>query len=164
MKPVFSYLILVGTPLIGLLVILHLGQGLSAPISVRGLWSLDADFSPLKGSPCADLFNTINQPALSISQSGKHLLLSLNAGEKVALRGECGENTITADLLNRPDDAALSKTCVAARTIHIEATVNTEAAQTRLNGLLTIPACPECGPVPFTAIRQQQAGKKGEVH
>ncbi len=71
---IIAYILLVGLPILGLVGILKTGRGKSAPISVDGTWTFQADPSRLAALPCGKSLATSD---LAISQSGESFTLSL---------------------------------------------------------------------------------------
>ena len=97
MKTVFHYLFLATMPILGILGLLHLGSRLQAPASIGGEWQLELTPSAINEAGCATLPDAAVQPSLEILQSGTHLILELNIGEEMSLRGRLDELTITTD-------------------------------------------------------------------
>ncbi|HEV2175793.1 MAG TPA: hypothetical protein VGW33_01095 [Terriglobia bacterium] len=155
-KLVAVYLGLVGVPLLGLLGVLRVGRRLAAPISVGGSWNLQADFRTLTEAPCRELLSSINQPFLSISQSGANLVFTLNNSQKTTVVGTLNRTTLAmggAEPLSSP-----SRTCADPQAIYLAATVSTQGKNRVLTGTLGISGCASCAPVSFHAVRQASGG------
>ena len=75
-----AYAVLVVLPIAGLFGVLKQGRSLAAPISVDGVWRLDADLSQIAALPCGSSLASTQYAAVTISQSGKNFTLSLNNG------------------------------------------------------------------------------------
>src|SRR5205814_10629530 len=73
MRVVLLYLGLVGLPVLGILVLLQVGQTLSAPISLAGTWN--AQLSPKSEATAADLGLLPRPMVLTITQSGSVVFL-----------------------------------------------------------------------------------------
>jgi hypothetical protein len=69
-------MLLVGLPVLALMGILEAGRAVAAPLSIRGEWTLEFD----SGATCARDLAALKQPALSISQSGPDVIITLNDG------------------------------------------------------------------------------------
>ena len=126
-----AYILLVGLPLLGLLGILDLGRGIAAPPAVGGEWT--AQFT---SAACAAA--ELRQPALSISQSGTELVVTLNDGRGTTF------------------PATLSDGRLSAR--NLTATVTGEPGERVLQGRITVAGCT---PIAFRAQRQKPSSKGG---
>ncbi len=158
-KLILSYICLVGIPLLGLIGIVRAGQRLQAPISVGGIWNVEADFSPLSGKPCGDALGSGKQPLLSISQSGDRVLLTLNNPQATALAGTIHGSALAAG--NEDAGDPVGGQCTAAQAIGVSAAVTEDGEERALTGVFKLISCPECAPVSFHATRQA-AAKRGE--
>ncbi len=160
MKSIFLYAFLVGVPILGLLGILRLGEGLTPPVSVGGAWSVEVSSQTVvDDSACGNSLIHSDQPVLSISQSGPRLLLTFNNAEKTTLAGEIHDVTITAGVgpESAPTAAKASDDDVGA--IHLEASLDRQTEPDRLLGALTLTECHTTAP--FTAVRQQYKSDGG---
>jgi hypothetical protein len=141
-KSVLLYVVLVGTPLLGLLSIIEAGEKIVPPRSVGGDWELAGDSgSELAGSCLAAAFT--RQPSkLVVSQSGPHLELMFLGRPKLAVTA-----TLTgADLAGSfalPDGTNCS----------LSARVIPEPTGDRMTVTLTQASCPRCAATRFDAIR-----------
>lgn len=160
-KLVLAYVFLVGLPLLGLLGILRAGQHLSPPISVGGVWNLEADFSPLASAPCRQLLASVNQPFLSIAQSGTNLVFSLNTPQRTALPGTIQGTTLTMGSERARATEGANGNCGDPQTIYLKAVINRQGEERLLTGILGINGCEECVPVSFRAVRQVSSGRGG---
>src|SRR5258707_12075227 len=77
---VIAYVFLVVLPVLGLVGVLKSGRGLSAPFSVDGAWKIES--SRPSASPCGNFLSSISNAPLSISQSGRALVVTLS-GTKI---------------------------------------------------------------------------------
>ncbi len=143
MKAIRDYLILVGVPILGVIILLHLGQGLQAPASIGGLWVAPELSGSLQGLTCGRELNLGDYPFLTISQSGPHLRIILGDSDLTAMSGTLDGLALTADE-SAPADDALA--------LRLEATVDREAEPDVLSGRLLVENCPDS--FPFTALRQ----------
>jgi hypothetical protein len=154
-KPVLTYVVLVGLPMLGVLEALQLGRGLRAPTRVVGKWVLQPDASYTGGSNCVKLLSLLKDPVLSMSQSGTHLVLSFNDGLKTSLTGSIEQTSLAASVSSQPESSVGEAGCDGGR-IYLKAIVEGEPEQQRLSGTLMMPGCHECSPVSFTGLRQRQ--------
>ena len=160
---VIAYCCLVGAPLLGLFGILEAGKHLTPPFSVGGTWSLEADFSPLAVTPCADsLPMTLPQPELAISQSGKYLVVIFNDRRSNPVAGRIESTTLTAGVSRLPsaDDGRRNDN---QSPFYLTANVNRQRGQHSLTGTLFFNGCSGHVTIPFRAARQQPppSGKSG---
>lgn len=81
-----------GIPLLGLLGILEAGRGIAAPPPISGDWTLQFD----SAASCASGPAGLQQPALSISQSGTAALITVNDGHATTLEATLDSATLTA--------------------------------------------------------------------
>ena len=147
MKTVFHYLFLATMPILGILGLLHLGSRLQAPASIGGEWQLELTPSAINEAGCATLPDAAVQPSLEILQSGTHLILELNIGEEMSLRGRLDELTITT---------------IQSGTAAFQATVDRQSEPDRLAGTLTLPTCRKM--LAFTGSRQPHTLKDAGGH
>jgi hypothetical protein len=155
---ILAYVLLVGLPLIGLLAVLRSGRSLTAPISVDGLWQIQADPARLAALPCGKSIAAAPDTALAISQSGRNFTLSLANGPKTEASGVLEGHTLKASLA--PSVAwSAEPGCGENRELSLVATVDSKAEPQSLAGYFSVNHCPACAPVEFHAIRQ--ASKKG---
>lgn len=154
MRTVRIYLLLVGGPLLGVIVVLHLGSSLQTQTCVAGMWNIEANFSGFESSPCAKLLTTIKQPALRIRQSGTQLLLRLNNDEQTTITGRLwGTNLIAGIPFAERTTAELS--CSGSNAVYLSAEVHKEMSEPlQLSGQLRIAGCQGCSSLTFKAKRE----------
>ena len=159
MRSVLLYLFLVGVPVLAVSAVLRAGQRLRAPLFVEGTWRVERGSSTSAESPCADALINADR-TLTISQSGSHLLLTLNDETGTTLAGEIRDATITAgtDLLpsQSPVDGRGARV-----SIQVHATVERGSDADRLQGFLSSYACPTSTPVAFSARRVGDGPPRG---
>jgi hypothetical protein len=152
---VLAYVFLVALPVLGLVGILKRGRSLSAPFSVDGIWKIESGNLP--ASPCGNFLTAVSNAPLSISQSGKSLLVTLvvtlSGGTKTA-SGTLENKTIKAQFTGTPEmtqcgDGALNLT----------ATLDSAAEPRTLSGTLSVEGCASasCAPMEFRAVRQPRS-------
>jgi|HubBroStandDraft_1064217.scaffolds.fasta_scaffold00001_178 hypothetical protein len=155
---ILAYVFLVALPVVGLIGVLKSGRKLTAPISVDGLWQLQADPVRLAALPCGKTLAQNPNTALVISQSGKNFTVSLSNDPKSTSSGVLEGNTLKALLV---PSVAWSAGCGDSRELSLVATVDPKADPRSLAGLLSVNHCPACASVEFHAVRQTPQLKKG---
>ena len=154
-----AYAVLVVLPIAGLFGVLKHGRSLGAPISVDGVWRLQADLSQLAALPCGSSLASTQYAAVTISQSGKNFTLSLNNGPKATASGVLEGTTLKAFVL--PSAAWASQAgCGSDHVLTLIATVDPKSEPRTLAGLLSVSECSSCAPVELRAVREIQAGGK----
>jgi hypothetical protein len=92
-----AYLILVVLPLLGIVAVLRNGRTLVAPVSVGGLWRIQANSDNVVlpcGKPLA-----VADASFTISQSGKHFTLNFASSFMSSTSGAVEGNFISATIL-----------------------------------------------------------------
>jgi hypothetical protein len=128
-------MLLVGVPVLCLFGILEIGKGIAAPPSIGGEWTVRFD----PAANCASGLAPLRQPAVSISQSGRGALITLNDGRSTTFPATIAGATLTAASLT--------------------ATIAGKPSERILEGKLDFDGC---APMAFRAIRQGPAKKSGE--
>jgi hypothetical protein len=155
-----AYALLVALPIVGLVGVLKRGHTLTAPISVDGLWQLQADPAQLAALPCGKTLGQNPETALAISQSGRNFTLSLANGPKSSASGIVDGTTLKASILpsgSWSEDAG----CGAGRELSLVATVDPKLYPRSLSGMLSVSHCESCGSVEFHAVRLAPGAKSG---
>lgn len=164
---VVAYVLLVGLPLLGLAGVLKSGRSLVAPISVDGVWKIDADAGRLgaqstsqtASQSCDKTVASLAAGSLGISQSGKSLVLTFNNGSKAVASGALEGKSISASfMLSR--DASSDNHC-GDQPITLAATIDPLVEPRSLSGVLSVNGCPSCTPLEFRAVRQPRAPSGG---
>lgn len=137
MKALTHYLLLVGIPVLGVLGVLQLGQGLTAPKAVAGTWTLEAVSPPSGNATCAVLKEAAQAQTLAIEQSGPELMLELG---EMRVDGRIDGNVVRA----------------ASAPVSIDASLEPSGA---MRGALSFPSCPASSRLTFTAARQLSQGE-----
>jgi len=158
-KLIFAYILLVGIPLLGLLAILRAGERLTPPRYLGGAWTLEADFTSLANQACRNLFSSLRQPFLSISQSGPALDLTLNNSQRTTLPGTLENSSLTVGVGRRASPSA-GGNCLDPQAIWLRAEIAQQAGQRILIGTLGVAGCPGCSPIPFRAQRQDSSPRE----
>jgi hypothetical protein len=157
---ILAYILLVGLPIVGLVAVIKSGRGLTAPISVDGLWRIQVDPESLASLPCGKAIAENPETTLAISQSGKNFTLSLANGPRSTSSGTIDSAAVKASIAPAPDWSAQAG-CGASQGLTLVATVDAKADPRTLAGHLSANNCPTCGVVPFHAVRQNPPVKRG---
>jgi hypothetical protein len=147
---VIAYVLLVGVPLLGLAGVLKAGHALTAPISVDGTWTLQTDTATLCGW-------TLQNPVLTISQSGRDLVVGLNNGLNAAGTGTLAGATMDAAL---PLPATAADHCGSDATLALRAAIDSKAEPKTMLGTISVNGCASCPDVSYRALRQTHFTKK----
>jgi hypothetical protein len=141
-----GYLCLVGLPLIAVLLIVKLGEGIPALPSVEGSWAMEAPAQPAPAGECAGFLQGFGGRTLSVSQSGRFLAASWDHQPKIKLRGllEGSEFTLSSA-------AKLRGACEEAP-LRIDGLVLDAAGQRTLSARLSVPACAACGELKLVSV------------
>lgn len=157
---IIAYILLVALPIVGLVGVLKTGRGLTAPISVDGLWQLLADPVRMASLPCGKSLGQSPETALAISQSGKNFTLSLTNGPTSTASGTLEGTRLTASIM--PSAVWSEETgCGVGRQLSLVATVDLKTEPRSLAGMLSVNDCPSCATVEFRAVRLAPPAKKG---
>ncbi len=137
-------------PVLGLVAILKSGRGLSAPFSVDGAWKIES--SRPSASPCGNFLSSVSTAPLSISQSGKALVVTLS-GTKTTT------GTLEGKILKAQFSGADKSSAAECGngSLTLTATLDPLAEPRTLSGTLAIEGCAACAPLEFHAIRQPKS-------
>ena len=157
MKALRLYIPLVGLPLLGLLVVLHAGERLTAPPGLRGEWAVRAVSSTAlpAGEPrsCLAAAAAGMLHRFSVEQSGPRI--------EVTLRNPEGEGWARSDARVGTGAAsgAVSGTgnaaCVGTPRLTL---VFTGLVPDSVRGTIAPSGCDDCPTVRFTAVRRRRTG------
>ncbi len=157
-KLIWSYVFLVGLPLLGLVCTLHAGAISPAPMAVRGNWTVEADLNSWRGLSCGKLLTEARQPMFRISQAGRTLAVAINNHEKTLLTGTSVGAILTATRANgeEGDEGAhgLGAGCSDPHPFGLQATVKENGKQRSLAGTFILDGCVACPALTFRAVRQ----------
>lgn len=156
----FAYVLLVALPLVGLAGVLRSGRNLYAPMSVGGLWKVNANQDQLAALACGKSLLAQNA-AFTISQSGKAFTLNFANSAWAAASGAVVGNTINATLI--PSAIATKDPGCAEHSLLLAATVDTSATPRSMQGTLRAENCPGCAAIEFRGIRSELVNAK-ETH
>jgi hypothetical protein len=158
---VFAYVLLVGVPLLGLAGVLRTGRTLTPPISVDGVWRVEANTSHLPPQSCSKAFSSLANSSFVISQSGKSLVLTFGGPSKTIASGVIEGKSVTAS--TGPGVSSIDLGCGADQSLVLTATVDSKSEPRSLAGVLAVNNCASCMPVEFHAVRQPR-GQAGGAH
>jgi hypothetical protein len=164
---VVAYVLLVALPLLGLAGVLKSGRSLVAPISVDGIWKIEAEAgrlsspspSPSPSPSCDQTVSSLAAGSLVISQSGKGLVLTFSNGSKTVASGVLDGKSLTASFVPARD-ASRDNRC-GDQLITLAAVIDPRIEPRSLNGVLSVNGCPSCAPLEFRAVRQPRAPSGG---
>ena len=153
MKSVLLYLVLVGTPFLGLLGILQIGEKLEAPVSVGGSWAVESTTAQALERSCAPLEAPGDRLELTISQSGRYVQLRLNDAAKTSMTGRLHARTLTARRV-LASGAHARNDCGATTEAELQLEVHHRSGGAdRLSGSWRVPGCDACPTQSFRAVR-----------
>jgi hypothetical protein len=153
---IVAYVLLVGLPVVGLAGVLKRGRSITAPISIDGTWTLQADPGSLAALACGKS-PALSDLAMAISQSGGSLTLTLGNGTKSPASGVLVGRTLKASILpSWSDDAECS-----GRELSLVANVDPTSNPRSLSGTISLSDCTACQPVEFRARRTPPAAQGG---
>ena len=155
---VLAYVFLVGLPVLGLVAVLKSGRGLNAPFSVDGAWKIDSGTGRLSTSPCGDFLSSLSNAPISISQSGKTLVVTLSGGTRTAT-GTIDGKALQAQFMGA-DSLSANRSGIAEcsdRNLILAAILDPIPDPRTLNGTLSVEDCSSCAPVEFHAVRQPRS-------
>ncbi len=148
MRSISLYLVLVGAPLLGLLLILRAGERLVPPRSIGGTWELDDRSVEQLGTACPS-FEFRERPAvLVVAQSGTRAEVKLADRRRTSLAV-----TLDGDSLAGALDLAPGRGC-AAGPVAFRARVAGAAGAERMTGTLGAVDCAQCPAAGFVAVRR----------
>lgn len=162
MRHVLAYLLVVGGPLLGLLGVLRVGQGIRAPMAVHGAYVLQvADSASLRPQPCLRYLLSGTDSTLHIAQSGAQLVGTLGPEKNVALRGALDGDSLrltgAIDAASVPDSVA----CAAGDSLYLAAHASRNETVKRMDGTVATGACAACRAIGISAERPRgYAGRR----
>jgi hypothetical protein len=160
---VVAYVLLVGLPLLGLAGVLKSGRSLVAPISVDGIWKIEAGASRLSSAlasqSCDKTVASLAVGSLGISQSGKSLVLTFSGGSKAVASGALEGKNLSASFVPARD-ASPDNRC-GDQLITLAATIDAQVEPRSLSGVLSVNGCASCVPLEFRAVRQPRTPTGG---
>lgn len=160
MKQMFSYIVMVSLPLIGVFGTLPYGRSLEVPASVGGEWAVETDDGT--SSLCARAAGKTDGGLLSVSQSGQHVSLTFICEVRLSLSGEVRKSTLIAIGYGTLPPGT-DNTCNTGK-MSLNATLEHSAGKEYLAGTLTAIGCPGLRTIAFRALRQRQTSSFSPSH
>lgn len=151
-----AYFFLVALPVTGLFAILRSGRTLTAPASVDGAWKIEANLDDLAALGCVKSAASLQDSTLTISQSGKNLIVSLPDFAKASGAGTIEGNSLNANVLTGNTAAGCGQ-----RTLALSATLDRKNTPKSLNGILSASDCDSCKQVAIRAVHMTPAVRAG---
>jgi hypothetical protein len=151
---VIAYVFLVALPVLGLVGILKSGRSLTAPFSVDGAWKIESNH--LSASPCGNLLSPVFNAPISISQSGKSLVVSISGGAKTTA-GTLEGKIIKAQFAAAEVGTDKPGADCGGGGLTLTATLDPMAEPRTLSGTLAVEGCASCTPMEFRAVRQPRS-------
>lgn len=161
MRFVIAYCFLVILPVVAFIHVLKKERDMSAPRSVDGTWKLKANDLELAMLLCRKSASNVQASSITISQSGKSLMLELHSELAASGPGVIEGDNVKASLLPLPVGPD-QKACFSGRLLTLNATVDARAGLGSLAGTLSVEACPTCQTLGFNAARQAHKLSKEE--
>jgi hypothetical protein len=156
---VLAYIFLVILPLVGLAGILKAGRGMSAPVSIDGVWNVQLDSALADSQPCGKALAGILDKTIAIAQSGRTFVVTLPSDARLTGSGTLDGTALHASLPG-PQQSD-SSSCLEQRDLSLVASVEKKAEASFLAGTLSVPNCATCASVAFHAERQASLALKG---
>lgn len=149
--------------MLGLVGILRGGMRLTPPAAVRGNWIVETDLTRWHGMPCDATAADAPQPLLSIVQSGRDLIITLNNAEKTVLAGTINPssllsaNSVGSEKAKAASHAAAG--CPDPHSLRLDARLNNQENEGSLSGTISFDDCSSCSPLAFSAVRKEADGR-----
>jgi len=146
------YLLLVGTPLLGLVGLLRVGERIEAPSAIAGTWAVDSAFSRAVERGCFPRAFA-EATAFEITQSGRFVRLTANDAAATTFEGRLDGGALVARGARAAPTTALPQ-CAAPRATELRLRLLDDAGTQQLAGSWGLPECAACRALPFRATRQ----------
>jgi hypothetical protein len=158
MRTVLLYFLLVGLPVAGVFGLLRIGRGLQPPASVGGKWQVEASAITPRSNECGRTPLTVE--SLSISQSGRWLLVALNDQRSFMLSGEIDREAVTAELDTWEQGVSRQIELPTILRAVIDRGNGQGSGAHRMVGVFAIEGCPSRSEISFTAVRNVAGGNR----
>jgi hypothetical protein len=162
MRSVLLYVFLVGVPVLAISGILRVGQRLRSPIFVEGTWNVERASNTGPDSSCGCSLINADRTVLTVSQSGSHLLVTLNDENRTTFAGKIRNATITATIARPESYTSPDAQGFSSASIQLNATVEREGESDRLLGAFMFYDCPTSTMTSFSAKRQVASTVHGQ--
>lgn len=153
---IVAYTLLVGLPLLGLAAVLRAGRGLSAPISVDGVWKFSTDSANLPAGQCSKSLAWLQDSLVTVSQSGKGLTLSLNNGSRAVGSGVIEGTSLNVAVPLR-EVSANQPGCGSNVVLTLTGTIDAKIQPRSMLGTVSVNGCSSCSSVKYRAVRQTRS-------
>ena len=159
-KFVLAYTLLVGLPLLGLAGVLRFGRGLTAPISVDGVWQFGTDQAHLPHGKCGKGLASLEGSLVTFSQSGRELTVTVNNEWSATGSGVIEGTTLNATVpllqasTNEPG-------CGSDNVLTLRATIDPKLEPRSMQGMVSFHECASCSSVSYQAVRQTRSSRSG---
>ncbi|HJU72220.1 MAG TPA: hypothetical protein VJ717_00630 [Gemmatimonadaceae bacterium] len=145
MRSALWYLLLVGMPVLALMGVLRLGQGLDAPRAVHGLYAVTYDSAT--SGPCIANLTSAQPNELTVAQSGTRL--DVRVGDLLLVGAIAGDSVYAA----APGKAFRTASCETLDSVAVTAVVVRTGSERALVGQVMFRGCATCAPARFRALR-----------
>ena len=141
---------MVGVPLLGVLLVLHAGEGLSAPTAIHGTWRVRTMDLPAAAARCLAGITPDSMHTMVLSQSGPEVTVAIRSADQ----------SDWADATVRIAGAAASGTLAGgavsdcAGPVRLSLTFGSRPVADSLFGTVADPACATCALLTFVATRR----------
>jgi hypothetical protein len=153
MKSVLLYLVLVGTPFLGLLGILRVGETLDAPVSIEGSWEIDRPTTEALERACAPLETAEDRLEMTVAQSGQYVQVRFSDMEQTSMIGRLHVGTLTVREVIACSAPARS-ICGTATMVVLQIRLRRQSGEAdELTGWWKMPECDACPRQSFRALR-----------
>lgn len=153
---VAGYLTLVGLPLVAVLLILKLGEGIQPPPAIDGAWLMEAT-EPMAGGDCAGFLGGFAGRTLTVSQSGRFLSASWDHQPQTTMRGTLEGNEFTLSSAGEPQGGCEQGP------LRIDGLVLEAGGKHALDARLSAPACDGCGELKLSSPSQSGRSATGSA-
>jgi hypothetical protein len=157
---VIAYILLVVLPLLGLAGVLKFGRGLSAPISVDGVWKFATDAAHLPDGKCGNALASLQDSLVTLSQSGKALTVTVNNEWSATGTGVIEGTTLNATLPLFPASTN-GAGCGSDNVLTLRATVDPKLEPRSMRGMVSFDECASCASASYQAVRQTRSSRSG---
>ncbi len=143
------YVAVVGSSLLGVFAVLRVGEGLTAPPAVAGVWNLD--FRRGDATACEAAL-PVDARRMTIAQSGQFLVLHFDDRRALQMAARLRDGKILGQ--SKEDRAAAPlPDCPGAPRAEVELDVAGSGSGARLDGVLRLAACARCPALNLRATR-----------
>ena len=150
MRHLFAYLVFVGLPFAGLMGVLRLGQGITAPQAVHGAYAV----TQVDGANACQSALLSGDSSLTLSQSGRQVSATLGPGGAVTLRGAVSGSEIALAGVLPLGATPRRAACPIGDTVHLTGLVRRAPDHGRLEATLRFSRCADCPAASFSAMRR----------